>query len=145
MNDNLDELLAELRRGTPFSVDWTKYEREVLGRLAQREAARKRRAWWMASLAAFAGAAAACVAIALWTELRAVPTGAETAATPQAINAQEKEPPAAAKAPAERDAGPFIRATRGPDGVVSQIRFAGFSAPGEQGAGIIAAVSRRGK
>ena len=148
MNDNLDELLAELRRGTPFSVDWTEYEREVLRRLGRREAARKRSAWWLAALGACAGAAAACVIMASRIGLRAVPTGAGTAATPQVITrtkVQEQEPPAAATAAVEREAGPYMRVTRGVDGVVSRIRFDGFSAPGAQGPRMIAAVSRRAK
>jgi len=148
MSENLDVLLAELGRGTPFPVDWTKYEREVLRRLARREAARKRRAWWMAAWGACAGASAACVVMALWVGLRPAPIGAETAVAPHAplqTAVQQKEQPAAVASAEEREARPCIRTTHGPDGVVGQIRFAGFSAPKEQGGGLIAAASRRGK
>ena len=161
MSDKMDELLRDLGRGTPFPVDWTVYEREVLQRLARQQVRRKRRVWWAAAFGTGLGAAATFVAMVTWTSFRPAPAAPQLAAAPQAAvspatggasaarRTSPEAPPRAAAVVTESaklddgDFPPCIRSIRLADGTVSEIHFAGFSTAEEQAAGMIGVAIRR--
>jgi hypothetical protein len=147
MSDAMDGLLRDLGRGTPFPVDWTAYEREVLHRLAQQQARRRRRVWWAAAFGTGIGTAATFVAMVALASFRPVSQVAGPA-VPRAEPQLTAPPQAAAVVtegakPADAEFRPCIRSIRRADGTVSEIRFAGFSGPGEQTAGLIGVVAHR--
>ncbi|HYG75839.1 MAG TPA: hypothetical protein VEK08_12615 [Planctomycetota bacterium] len=91
MADEMDNLLRELGQGTPFAVDWSAYERDLMQRIFLQQAQRRRRMWWATLSGAAAGAVATFVLTLSFGARSQLP---HTPTNGQASTAQDVRPPA---------------------------------------------------